>query len=103
MYAGVPTSPPTVAAGPAAAIARAMPKSVSTTRPSAAMRTLSGLRSLWITPAACALARPAAIACAISTARATEKAPSRAMAAASDSPSTSSMVRNFSPSCSPMS
>ncbi len=87
----------------APARARAMPKSVMTTRPSLPSRTLSGLRSLCSTPAECALASPSAMAVPTATARAGENAPSRARAVASDSPSTNSMVRNFSPSCSPMS
>ncbi len=99
VLAGPPPSP----SRRASTRARAMPKSVTTTRPSLPRSTLSGLRSRCTTPAACAPASPSAMATPTATARPTEKAPSRASAAESDSPSTYSMVRNFSPSCSPMS
>ena len=57
MYAGVPTMPPIVFATPTApAAAWAMPKSVTTMRPSLPTRTLSGLRSRWTTLAAWAAA-----------------------------------------------
>jgi hypothetical protein len=39
-----------------------MPKSVMTTRPVRSIRMLAGLRSRWITPAACAAVRPSATA-----------------------------------------
>ena len=75
-----------------------MPKSVMTTRPSRPSSTLSGLRSRCTTPAACAAASPAQMALAIVRTSSTGRRPLAPSFAASDSPSTNSMVRNFSPS-----
>lgn len=103
MYAGVPTAAPTVRSGsPSSNRARAMPKWVVATRPSRASSTLSGLN-----PGA--PRRP----------RAPRRDPvhdrerdaqrlvrgtgPRAILPPSGSPSTSSIVRKRSPSCSPMS
>ena len=73
MYAGVPTSAPVcvieesagrvslscaLASVGACAAARARPKSVTRTRPSVPTSTLSGLKSRWTKPAACAASRP---------------------------------------------
>ncbi len=100
MYAGVPSGIAVRDAAPASS-ARATPKSVMTTR-SFPRSTLSGFRSRWITPAACAASSPAQIAATISTAAASGSGPSRAMRVASESPSMSSIVKKRSPSCSPM-
>ena len=73
MYAGVPTTAPAMVSSPstlacgddgsstswAPSIGRTRPKSVTQTRPSLPMRTLSGLKSRCTRPAACAAASPA--------------------------------------------
>ena len=54
------SAPPfAVPAGRSTATERASPKSVTKTRPSRATSTLSGLKSRWTSPAACAAASPA--------------------------------------------
>ena len=104
MYAGVPTMPPSVFAPPAApAAACAIPKSVTTTRLSLATSTLSGLRSRWTTPAECAADMPAQTSFTMWSTSASGSLPRLAITLESASPSTNSIVRNFSPSCSPMS
>ncbi len=104
MYAGVPTAPPTVLPSEGSSMwVRAIPKSVTTTRPLLSSITLSGFRSRCTTPASCAAERAAHVAWAMESARATDSAPARASNIESGSPSTYSIVRNFSPSCSPMS
>jgi hypothetical protein len=84
-----------------AAIA-ATPKSVSTTRPSRAISTLSGLRSRWTTPTACAAASASHSSTAIATASPTGSGPARRRSV-SDSPATSSIVKKVSPSARPSS
>jgi hypothetical protein len=79
---------------------RARPKSVTTTRSSCegpdgpTSITLPLLRSRWMTPTACAASRPAAICPRMGSASAQEWRFFRATRVASDSPASSSMVRN---------
>jgi hypothetical protein len=61
MYAGEPSTRPAVVIGASASL-RAMPKSVSLTWPSWAIKTLPGLTSRWVIPARCAARRAAAVA-----------------------------------------
>ena len=58
MYSGVPTTPCVRAPVLSSASVRAMPKSVSTTRPLRSISTFAGFRSRCTTPAACAAASP---------------------------------------------
>jgi hypothetical protein len=61
MYAGEPSTRPALVIG-ASATLRAMPKSVSFTRPSSAMSTLPGFTSRWVMPLRCAARNPPAVA-----------------------------------------
>jgi hypothetical protein len=72
-----------------------MPKSVMTTLPSRAQSTLSGLRSRCTTPTACAAESPRHSSAPTSSTRWIDSRPAVAIAEASDSPSTYSIVKNF--------
>jgi hypothetical protein len=80
----------------------ATPKSVSTTRPSRAISTLSGLRSRWTTPTAWAAANASHSSTALATATPAGSGPARSRSV-SDSPATSSIVKNVRPSARPSS
>src|SRR5690606_16256923 len=70
----------------------AMPKSVSTTRPSLAISTLAGFTSRCSTPAACAARSAASTSAPIPAARAGDIGPSASSTSASDRPRTSSIT-----------
>jgi len=92
MYAGEPTSAPVAVIVPSPAI-RAMPKSVSTTRPFSSTSTLSGLTSRCTMPARCAA--PSASATCSTTIAATSGSgtPRACRNFESDGPRTSSVTR----------
>ena len=105
MYGIVPITAPacvsaceTVASGSApASVTFASPKSSTLTRQSAATITLAGLRSRWTMPRSWAAVSASARAVAMPTIRSTGS-PSAGMIRSSDCPSTSCMVRKWTPS-----
>ncbi|GAA3146795.1 hypothetical protein GCM10020001_082630 [Nonomuraea salmonea] len=99
MYAGVPTSPP-VAVSPASASMEAMPKSVSTTRPSSASSTFSGLTSRCSTPVAWAARSASSTRPPITAACAGRSGPSSEITLASERERTSCMTIHGRPSSS---
>ena len=90
MYAGVPASSP---GSPVSRADRASPKSVTRTRPSSPTSTLSGLKSRWTMPAACAAASPRP-AC-TNTRRISRHGRGVSSQRASVAPSTSSIATNM--------
>ena len=101
MYAGVPSRRPSVVwneivvafSGASVGRTRASPKSTILTVPSGVTRTLSGFKSRWIVPAACAAASPPAIWIAVAIARSSGSA-SFSISALRSSPGTCSMLMN---------
>ncbi len=91
MYEGAPTSIP-VEVTEESPSTLAMPKSVSTTRPSSPISTLDGLTSRCRMPCACAALSTPSTSSAISAARAGASGPSSRMTSASERDSTSSMT-----------
>ena len=91
MYDGDPTSSPVpvMVSSPAA---RAMPKSVSFTRPSVPSRMLPGLTSRWVIPAACAASSAPRTARPTVATRSGCSGPSSLITSASDRDGTSSMT-----------
>ncbi len=75
----------------------ARPKSSTLTLPSGVTFTLPGLRSRWMTPAACAASSPSATWRPTSSASSTGNAPAR-VSSASVGPGTSSSTRKWTPS-----
>src|SRR5690606_39034500 len=96
-HSGQPTpSPGIVSAELPSTIA--MPKSVSTTRPSLAISTLAGFTSRCSTPAACAARSAASTSAPIPAARAGDIGPSASSTSPSDRPRTSSITIHGRPS-----
>ena len=91
MYDGEPTSSPVpvIVSSPAA---RAIPKSVSFTRPSCPSRMLPGLTSRWVMPAACAASSAPRMASPTVATRSGCSGPSSLITSASDRDGTSSMT-----------
>lgn len=91
MYEGAPTSMP-VEVTEGSPSTWAMPKSVSTTRPSSAISTLDGFTSRCRMPSRCAERRTSRMASPTSAARRGVSVPSSRIASASDLPSISSIT-----------
>ncbi len=97
MYDGVPTAAP-VRVCRCAPTSRAMPKSITFTRPARVIMTFAGLMSRWITPLSCAWSSASSTARVMRVASGHGNAPCTATRLSSVSPSTYSItMTNSSP------